>query len=911
VNSAARCLSFAGPLYVLLVTWPLWWLSGLEAWAPPALALYLAARCLDRRALTVNIPIIGLFLMLLWWGLSFISAPDDTRNFEECLAVASQLVFMLAAWNSPREQMETDIDRVLRGLRICGLYYIAGAVIALPPGFRGHMPTALGPIATSDTGESMGIFQGSASVSLVEGDSGALVSLSSSSTGLLLAAVIFLVAWVQYLTRAKRKLPATLGALATLGLIVAASIGAWQADLPLTEEHLGGLARAWSHWQTQLLIGLSMGGTEPPGPAGLGTALSDVAIGHGLIGLVFAGLLWAGALLPAVRLARSKTVSQIIDGRLLVAGFSGVLLPVFGLRVWFDAGSQLMVWSIFLVAILSARVARIPPLGGWQEDLPGFALRLRNRLGARRDDLFTPRTAWAVMAGFILIAAALRFYRLGYQSLWLDELVSWRLSSGTIRSIIWASATWENHPPGIYALFHVAIKLLGDAEWVVRLFPAITGVLSVPMIYLLGKRAYDQETGLLAAGLLIFSYGAVYYSQEARAYGMIAFMSILSFYLWLEIYRDFQAGKKTGLAHLFSYVVVSVAGFQLNYHYAMIVFVQATLLLRALLQDRSLTRLFLIRILPLYVAFLLGLNYWLVVIFRKLAAPRLDSLSWLTVPTWQDARLFQQLFFGDSTLLLLAELLLLTLLAMSGVARLGLARSGRPTGGNRSVDGVMWLWLVGPAAILLSYSLLFKPAYHPRYLMVSLPASMLLLARAAIVLPLSSHRINLGGGASLVVLSAALLLEGGYYTSPQKTQYREAVRYFLGHRSQEEPIAGSYFDESEIDYYLLRAGSPVRASLKVGEDGDEGRLCDWIVTDGISRFWYLEGKKIPADGFDTFLQRSFGLLDEARYYKSRVRLLDVRADSCPPKTKEQTPIAAPASLEMSDAPGIPGAARPH
>ena len=66
-------------------------------------------------------------------------------------------------------------------------------------------------------------------------------------------------------------------------------------------------------------------------------------------------------------------------------------------------------------------------------------------------------------------------------------------------------------------------------------FPsAVAGVLSLPAIYLLGRRLAGRQVGLIAAGLLAVNPYHIWYSQEAKMYAIVTLLAIVSALLLVE-----------------------------------------------------------------------------------------------------------------------------------------------------------------------------------------------------------------------------------------------------------------------------------------------------------------------------------------------------------------------------------------
>lgn len=66
-----------------------------------------------------------------------------------------------------------------------------------------------------------------------------------------------------------------------------------------------------------------------------------------------------------------------------------------------------------------------------------------------------------------------------------------------------------------------------DTEWVLRLPSALLGIANLVAIYWLGSLVGGRVTGVFAAALLAASSKHIYYSQEARAYSLLALAATL------------------------------------------------------------------------------------------------------------------------------------------------------------------------------------------------------------------------------------------------------------------------------------------------------------------------------------------------------------------------------------------------
>lgn len=143
-----------------------------------------------------------------------------------------------------------------------------------------------------------------------------------------------------------------------------------------------------------------------------------------------------------------------------------------------------------------------------------------------------------VLPGILLLGLFVRIYAIDGQSLWFDEGYSIRMAHLTPPSIISKAASEDFHPPLYYLGLHYWIALFGDSEFSARFPSAVLGIISILMMYKVGKLLFDKNVGILSSLVLALSVFHVEYSQEARSYSLMAFLTLLSFYCFLKLFRE-------------------------------------------------------------------------------------------------------------------------------------------------------------------------------------------------------------------------------------------------------------------------------------------------------------------------------------------------------------------------------------
>jgi uncharacterized membrane protein len=172
--------------------------------------------------------------------------------------------------------------------------------------------------------------------------------------------------------------------------------------------------------------------------------------------------------------------------------------------------------------------------------------------------------------GFIL-----RFYNLGFNSLWLDEASTNTFAVMSFSGIWQATAGGEFNPPLFYWIEHLML-VLGNNEAVLRFIPALLGVLTIPLIYCAGKEFMDRNVGIIAAAATAFSPFLIFYSQEARAYSMMLFFVAFALVFY------FKALKTNELKNWALFGILSALAFW-SHFYAFVII--ASLILYAVLMQ--------------------------------------------------------------------------------------------------------------------------------------------------------------------------------------------------------------------------------------------------------------------------------------------------------------------------------------
>jgi mannosyltransferase len=129
-----------------------------------------------------------------------------------------------------------------------------------------------------------------------------------------------------------------------------------------------------------------------------------------------------------------------------------------------------------------------------------------------------------LLGAITLVAAAVRIFGLESESFWLDEARTAELTTLTFGELWSFDAEYITSNPPAYIVLMKAWVQISRSDFWFRAPSMIAGVLTIPLVYLIGARMGSRKAGLVAASLLALAGHHVRYSQEARAYAILTFL---------------------------------------------------------------------------------------------------------------------------------------------------------------------------------------------------------------------------------------------------------------------------------------------------------------------------------------------------------------------------------------------------
>jgi 4-amino-4-deoxy-L-arabinose transferase-like glycosyltransferase len=178
---------------------------------------------------------------------------------------------------------------------------------------------------------------------------------------------------------------------------------------------------------------------------------------------------------------------------------------------------------------------------------------------------------WLTFATFLL-----RIADLTRRSLWLDEGFTVLRITGAWNDLITNTVFWngirttDTNPQFYFAALKTWAFLSGDSDFTLKLFSSFSGVVFVPLVYAMTRRATTARAGVVAAIFASVSPLVEWYSQEVRMYSLVICLATAS---TLALQRAYDS--KTYLAWS---TWIMLCGVSLLTHYSFVGFIFAHLL---------------------------------------------------------------------------------------------------------------------------------------------------------------------------------------------------------------------------------------------------------------------------------------------------------------------------------------------
>jgi hypothetical protein len=434
----------------------------------------------------------------------------------------------------------------------------------------------------------------------------------------------------------------------------------------------------------------------------------------------------------------------------------------------------------------------------------------------------------------LFLGAVLRFYKLDFQSIWLDEIHSMneanpKLSFTEIYSVM---KTGEQMPPLYFYTLHYLFVFFGYTTFVARMFSAVIGVMSIYYIYVLGKELVNKEMGLIAGLLLSLNTYHLYYSQEARPYGFLMLFTIIAFYRLVKyikipnrknaVYYGIAAGIMI-LSHFFGLFVL------LSQCFILLIFLLLT-------GKKERMQFFVNSAISGIVALIL----FIPAIKTFLEVSQIKQF-WIPPTDLNTIKQIFKDFCGNSDFLLYLSIIALLYYVVIFIKekRTNKEEKGIVENNHLLAFIILASWVIIVLAVPIIRSYLVIPMIISRYFIVILPGLILLIS---IAISRCNNEIVKKVFLSLLVIGALYqtIFQNKYYSVVSKTQFREVTHFIAENNTDNEPVVTSlpwYFQ-----YYLNN--DTIKTTII---DKPLDAMVNEMIQDSTKKapFWYVDGHIRP------------------------------------------------------------------
>lgn len=403
----------------------------------------------------------------------------------------------------------------------------------------------------------------------------------------------------------------------------------------------------------------------------------------------------------------------------------------------------------------------------------------------------------------IFLGIFLRFYNLGAESFWLDEgstaLAIKKYDALQILNNIqnkglilpeYFSGLYNHELPLYYIFLSEWAEIFGISEFSLRAFSAILGVLALFLVYYLSLYLFDEKVALISTFLASINLTLIWYSQEARQYSYLLFLSLLSAFFLLKSLKE---GKTR---HIVGLVIVNVIIAYSHFPWLIFIAFEGLYVLFMIYNDyvRKSSRNFMHgkgRKLhkKVIIAFLIIGILYLPIIDRAIStksdtislygAPDLGEITKLGVQlsTWlyptETMRQKIYNFSFDFTLYewVLLFSVLLSALLMGLLFLIGIVKSLH----KRESSVFLMLMFFFPLVSALSLSLM-----HPNITIFSIKQIIYIIPSFLILVSVGILRSRISKFSIAAIIVLSILPLHAYYTNIDKGQFREAAEFLPG-----------------------------------------------------------------------------------------------------------------------------------
>ena len=478
-------------------------------------------------------------------------------------------------------------------------------------------------------------------------------------------------------------------------------------------------------------------------------------------------------------------------------------------------------------------------------------------------------TIWLI----IIVASILRFINLGSMSLSNDELSSLtRVRFDSFSEMISKGVYIDVHPFGFQTFLYYWIKVFGESPFALRFPFVIASLISIGLIYQIGRKWFNELTALLSASAFSFLILPILFSQMARMYSLGIMFSLLTVFFWSDfLFLNFN--KNRNLSWWGWFISMSIA---LHLHYFSFLFVGLVGLSGLFFVNRKelfkyvlggfLSLLFFIPEIPV---FMVQMNNG-------------DTGSWMAKPSKSYLKDFLFELFNNSYLICFLICFLFVLGILFGVNK---------DGKNRwRVLSIVWFFV--SFGIAFSYSIFREPILKFSTLLFTIPFLLLFIFSFApsILLKKRNTLITIFLFSFICIYDTVVF--GEYYTVNHFGIFREIAEdeqaWIKKYGLKNVPLVINVTNPDYLNYYFNKMEEqPIIVSDRIQFPEDFSKLITIVDTSSTPYFAYLWSSYTHPLEVPEIIRRKYPILIAKNDYFNAASFLFAKH---PGDTKVQTQL---------------------
>lgn len=144
-----------------------------------------------------------------------------------------------------------------------------------------------------------------------------------------------------------------------------------------------------------------------------------------------------------------------------------------------------------------------------------------------------------ISLGAVALGVVLRFVT--RSPLWLDEALSVNIAKLPLGDIA-AALRQDGHPPLYYGLLHEWMTVFGSSDGAVRALSGVFALLTLPLMWLVGRRRGGSLLAWVAVAVLALSPFGLRYATETRMYSIVMVLVLAGYLLLDDVVRRAKPG---------------------------------------------------------------------------------------------------------------------------------------------------------------------------------------------------------------------------------------------------------------------------------------------------------------------------------------------------------------------------------